>query len=144
MKMPGTIECLACGDEFFFLEMNTRIQVEHCVTEMVTGVDIVALQLMVAAGEALPIAQSDVAFRGHAIECRINAESAAKGFLPMPGEILVYEEPGGIGVRVDSAAAAGVKITPMYDSMFAKLVVHAPDAPIGNAANVARAVRISR
>ncbi len=123
----GTIECLAVGDEFYFLEMNTRIQVEHCVTEVITGVDIVALQLAVAAGEALPIKQSDVQFRGHAIECRINAESATKGFLPMPGEISIYREPGGPGVRVDAAAGAGVRITPLYDSMFAKLIVHAPD-----------------
>ncbi|MBE2276747.1 MAG: acetyl-CoA carboxylase biotin carboxylase subunit [Rhodobacteraceae bacterium] len=123
----GTIECLAVGNEVFFLEMNTRIQVEHCVTEMVTGVDIVAEQIRLAAGQPLSVRQEDVTFRGHAIECRINAESAAKGFLPAPGQITGYKEPGGPGVRVDSAAEAGLKITPMYDSMIAKLVVHAAD-----------------
>lgn len=123
----GTIECLAVGNEVFFLEMNTRIQVEHCVTELVTGIDIVAEQIRIADGKPLSIRQEDVTFRGHAIECRINAESAAKGFLPAPGQISGYKEPGGPGVRVDAAAEAGLKITPMYDSMIAKLVVHAVD-----------------
>lgn len=123
----GTIECLAVGDEVFFLEMNTRIQVEHCVTEMVTGIDIVAEQIRIAAGREIGFRQQDISFRGHAIECRINAESAAKGFLPAPGQISDYKEPAGPGVRVDSAAEAGLKITPMYDSMIAKLVVHAAD-----------------
>ncbi len=123
----GTIECLAVGNEVFFLEMNTRIQVEHCVTEMVTGVDIVAEQIRIAAGLPLSFRQEDVTFRGHAIECQINAESAARGFLPAPGLINACKEPGGPGVRVDSAAEAGLKITPMYDFMIAKLVVHAAD-----------------
>ena len=126
-ESAGTMECLAVGDEFFFLEMNTRIQVEHCVSEMVTGIDVVAEQIRIAEGDPLPMDQEDIKFIGHSIECRINAESAARGFLPSPGTITSYKEPGGLGVRVDSAAEANIKITPFYDSMFAKLIVHAPD-----------------
>jgi acetyl-CoA/propionyl-CoA carboxylase biotin carboxyl carrier protein len=103
--------------------MNTRVQVEHCVTEMVTGIDIVREQLLVAAGEALSISQDDVDLRGHAIECRINAEAAHKKFAPAPGAIVSYREPAGPGVRVDSGVEAGSEVTPMYDPMVAKLIV---------------------
>jgi len=119
----GTVEGMQVGDEYFFLEMNTRVQVEHCVTEMVTGVDIVREQVLVAAGEALTVAQEDVELRGHAIECRINAEAAHKKFAPAPGEITSYREPAGPGVRVDSGVEAGSEVTPMYDPMVAKLIV---------------------
>jgi acetyl-CoA/propionyl-CoA carboxylase biotin carboxyl carrier protein len=111
------------GDEYFFLEMNTRVQVEHCVTEMVSGIDIVREQVLVAAGEALSIAQDEVELRGHAIECRINAEAAHKKFAPAPGAITTYREPSGPGVRVDSGVEAGSEVTPMYDPMVAKLIV---------------------
>ena len=119
----GTVEGMQVGEEYFFLEMNTRVQVEHCVTEMVTGVDIVREQVLVAAGEALSIAQEDVELRGHAIECRINAEAAHKKFAPAPGAITTYREPAGPGVRVDSGVEAGSEVTPMYDPMVAKLIV---------------------
>jgi acetyl-CoA/propionyl-CoA carboxylase biotin carboxyl carrier protein len=119
----GTVEGMQVGDEYFFLEMNTRVQVEHCVTEMVTGVDIVREQVLVAAGEALTVAQEDVELRGHAIECRINAEAAHKKFAPAPGSITSYREPAGPGVRVDSGVEAGSEVTPMYDPMVAKLIV---------------------
>lgn len=119
----GTVEGMQVGDEYFFLEMNTRVQVEHCVTEMVTGVDIVREQVLVAAGEALTVAQEDVELRGHAIECRINAEAAHKKFAPAPGAITTYREPAGPGVRVDSGVEAGSEVTPMYDPMVAKLIV---------------------
>jgi acetyl-CoA/propionyl-CoA carboxylase biotin carboxyl carrier protein len=123
----GTVEgLLSTGDdgpEYFFLEMNTRVQVEHCVTEMTTGVDIVKQGIRTAAGEPLSIAQEDVVLRGHAIECRINAEDAAKKFAPAPGRIGSYVEPSGPGVRVDSGVRAGSEITPMYDPMVAKLIV---------------------
>jgi acetyl-CoA/propionyl-CoA carboxylase biotin carboxyl carrier protein len=119
----GTVEGMQVGDEYFFLEMNTRVQVEHCVTEMVTGVDIVREQVLVAAGEPLTIAQEDVELRGHAIECRINAEAAHKKFAPAPGAITTYREPAGPGVRVDSGVEAGSEVTPMYDPMVAKLIV---------------------
>jgi len=119
----GTVEGMQVGDEYFFLEMNTRVQVEHCVTEMVTGVDIVREQVLVAAGEALTIAQEDVELSGHAIECRINAEAAHKKFAPAPGAITTYREPAGPGVRVDSGVEAGSEVTPMYDPMVAKLIV---------------------
>ena len=102
--------------------MNTRVQVEHCVTEMVTGIDIVREQIKIASGEKLSIAQEDVDLRGHAIECRINAEAAHKSFAP-PGTIAAYREPAGPGVRVDSGVEAGSEITPMYDPMVAKLIV---------------------
>jgi len=119
----GTVEGMQVGDEYFFLEMNTRVQVEHCVTEMVTGVDIVREQVLVAAGEALTVAQEEVELRGHAIECRINAEAAHKNFAPAPGAIATYREPAGPGVRVDSGVEAGSEVTPMYDPMVAKLIV---------------------
>jgi acetyl-CoA/propionyl-CoA carboxylase biotin carboxyl carrier protein len=119
----GTVEGMQIGEEYFFLEMNTRVQVEHCVTEMVTGVDIVREQVLVAAGEALSVAQEEVELRGHAIECRINAEAAHKKFAPAPGTISTYREPAGPGVRVDSGVEAGSEVTPMYDPMVAKLIV---------------------
>ena len=119
----GTVEGLQVGDDYFFLEMNTRVQVEHCVTEMVTGIDIVREQVLVAAGEALSVAQDQVELRGHAIECRINAEAAHKKFAPAPGAITTYREPAGPGVRVDSGVEAGSEVTPMYDPMVAKLIV---------------------
>jgi acetyl-CoA/propionyl-CoA carboxylase biotin carboxyl carrier protein len=122
-RSAGTIEGLLQDGEYFFLEMNTRVQVEHCVTEMVTGVDIVREQIRIAAGEDLSLAQEDVRFFGHAIECRVNAEDAAKNFAPAPGDITAYFEPSGPGVRVDSGVRAGSAITPMYDPMIAKLIV---------------------
>src|SRR3954454_15438049 len=126
-RSAGTIEGLLAErdgeQEYYFLEMNTRVQVEHCVTEMVTGIDIVREQIRIAAGEELSVAQDDVELRGHAIECRINAEDAAKNFAPAPGRIGGYREPTGPGVRVDSGIEAGGEITPMYDPMVAKLIV---------------------
>ncbi len=120
----GTIEGMQVGDEYFFLEMNTRVQVEHCVTEMVTGIDIVREQILVAAGEPLSIAQEDVELEGWSIECRINAEAAHKKFAPAPGPIGdSYREPSGPGVRVDSGVEGGSEVTPMYDPMVAKLIV---------------------
>ncbi|MGI8462213.1 MAG: acetyl-CoA carboxylase biotin carboxylase subunit [Solirubrobacterales bacterium] len=119
----GTVEGLQVGDDYFFLEMNTRVQVEHCVTEMVTGIDIVREQVLVAAGEELSVAQDEVELRGHAIECRINAEAAHKNFAPAPGKIESYIEPAGPGVRVDSGLEAGGEVTPLYDPMVAKLIV---------------------
>ncbi len=120
----GTIEGMQVGDEYFFLEMNTRVQVEHCVTEMVTGIDIVREQILVAAGEPLSIAQQDVKLNGWSIECRINAEAAHKKFAPAPGPIGdSYREPSGPGVRVDSGVEGGSEVTPMYDPMVAKLIV---------------------
>jgi acetyl-CoA/propionyl-CoA carboxylase biotin carboxyl carrier protein len=119
----GTIEGLLQDGEYFFLEMNTRVQVEHCVTEMVTGIDIVKEGIRVAAGAPLSITQEDVVLRGHAIECRINAEDASKNFAPAPGVIGDYREPTGPGVRVDSGVGPGSEITPMYDPMVAKLIV---------------------
>jgi acetyl-CoA/propionyl-CoA carboxylase, biotin carboxylase, biotin carboxyl carrier protein len=119
----GTIEGLLQDGEYFFLEMNTRVQVEHCVTEMVTGIDIVKEGIRVAAGEALSISQDEVVLRGHAIECRINAEDASKNFAPAPGTIGAYGEPAGPGVRVDSGVGPGSEISPMYDPMVAKLIV---------------------
>jgi acetyl-CoA/propionyl-CoA carboxylase, biotin carboxylase, biotin carboxyl carrier protein len=122
-RSAGTVEGLQVGDDYFFLEMNTRVQVEHCVTEMVTGIDIVREQVLIAAGEKLSISQDDVDLRGHAIECRINAEAAHKNFAPAPGKVAAYREPAGPGVRVDSGVEAGSEITPMYDPMVAKLIV---------------------
>ncbi|HEX6586918.1 MAG TPA: acetyl-CoA carboxylase biotin carboxylase subunit [Solirubrobacterales bacterium] len=122
-RSAGTVEGLQVGEDYFFLEMNTRVQVEHCVTEMVTGIDIVREQIKIAAGEKLSIPQDDVELRGHAIECRINAEAAHKNFAPAPGKIVAYREPAGPGVRVDSGVEAGSEITPMYDPMVAKLIV---------------------
>src|SRR3954466_305584 len=119
----GTIEGLLQDDEWFFMEMNTRVQVEHCVTEMVTGIDIVKEGIRAAAGEELSIKQEDVEWRGHSIECRINAEDASKNFAPAPGKVGSYKEPSGPGVRVDSGLEAGGEVTPMYDPMVAKLIV---------------------
>jgi acetyl-CoA/propionyl-CoA carboxylase biotin carboxyl carrier protein len=124
----GTIEGLLAanaegGSEYFFLEMNTRVQVEHCVTEMTTGIDIVKEGIRAAAGEELAYSQEDVVLRGHAIECRINAEDASKNFAPAPGKIGSYSEPKGPGVRVDSGVGAGGEVSPMYDPMVAKLIV---------------------
>ncbi len=127
----GTVEFLLqrgeAGDEFFFLEMNTRVQVEHPVTEEVTGVDIVQTGIRIAAGEPLPIGQSDVSWRGHAIEVRVNAEDAANNFVPSPGAVVVYEEPGGPGVRVDSSLKGPGAVPESYDPLFAKLIVRGPD-----------------
>ena len=123
----GTIEFLVDDDRnFYFMEMNTRIQVEHPVTEWVTGVDLVQTQLLVAQGKPLPFTQDDIEVRGHAIECRINAENPEQGFRPSPGKIRSLHIPGGPGIRVDSAVYQGYTIPPYYDSMIAKLIVHAP------------------
>ena len=122
-RSAGTIEGLLQDGEYFFLEMNTRVQVEHCVTEMVTGIDIVREQVKIAAGEKLAFGQDDVEIRGHAIECRINAEDASKKFAPAPGKIGSYREPSGPGVRVDSGAEEGYEVLPLYDPMIAKLIV---------------------
>ncbi|HEV3128787.1 MAG TPA: acetyl-CoA carboxylase biotin carboxylase subunit [Solirubrobacteraceae bacterium] len=119
----GTIEGLLQEGEYFFLEMNTRVQVEHPVTELVTGMDIVKEGIRVAAGEPLSVSQDEVELRGHAIECRINAEDASKNFAPAPGRIGSYREPAGPGVRVDSGVEAGSEVSPMYDPMVAKLIV---------------------
>jgi acetyl-CoA/propionyl-CoA carboxylase, biotin carboxylase, biotin carboxyl carrier protein len=118
----GTIEGLLAGGEYFFLEMNTRVQVEHCVTEATTGIDIVREQIRIAAGEPLSVRQDEVVLRGHAIECRINAEDAARGFAPAPGPVQRYREPSGPGVRVDSGVVAGSEVSPLYDPMIAKLI----------------------
>ncbi len=127
-ESAGTIEGLLASDgSYYFLEMNTRIQVEHTVTEAVTGIDLVREQVLIAAGRPLSFTQEDVILRGHAIECRINAEDAARGFLPTPGRIEAYREPGGIGVRVDSGVRAGDEISDLYDPLIAKLVVHDTD-----------------
>lgn len=123
----GTIECLVYGDDFYFLEVNTRVQVEHPVTEFVTGIDIVKEQIRIAAGEPLSFQQSDVSVRGHAIECRINAEDPGKNFMPSPGTISHYREPSMPWVRVDSACYPGYQVLPFYDSLLAKLVVWGRD-----------------
>jgi acetyl-CoA/propionyl-CoA carboxylase biotin carboxyl carrier protein len=136
----GTIEGLLQDGEYYFLEMNTRVQVEHCVTEMVTGIDIVKEGIRVAAGEPLSVSQEEVVLRGHAIECRINAEDASKNFAPAPGAIGSYREPAGPGVRVDSGVGPGSEISPMYDPMVAKLIVWDVD----RAAATARMVRALR
>jgi acetyl-CoA/propionyl-CoA carboxylase biotin carboxyl carrier protein len=127
-QSAGTVEGLLSRDgEYFFLEMNTRIQVEHTVTELVTGLDLVREQVLIAAGEPLSLRQEDVRLNGHAIECRINAEDVGNGFLPAPGTITAYHEPAGPGVRIDSGVVAGSEISPLYDPMIAKLVVHGVD-----------------
>jgi acetyl-CoA carboxylase biotin carboxylase subunit len=122
----GTVEFIVDNDtnEFYFLEMNTRIQVEHPITEMVTGIDIVISQFEVAAGKPLPFAQGDINVSGHAIECRINAEDAAHGFRPSPGTITDWEPPVGDGIRVDSHCYSGYVVPPHYDSLMAKIIVH--------------------
>jgi acetyl-CoA/propionyl-CoA carboxylase, biotin carboxylase, biotin carboxyl carrier protein len=127
-RSAGTIEGLLSREgEYFFLEMNTRIQVEHTVTELVTGLDLVREQVLIAAGEPLSLAQDEVRLSGHALECRINAEDPSRGFLPSPGRITGYREPGGPGVRVDSGVAEGSEVTPLYDPLIAKLCVHGRD-----------------
>ena len=119
----GTVEFLYEDGKFYFIEMNTRIQVEHPVTEMITGIDLIFEQIRVAAGAPLTLKQSDIRFHGHAIECRINAESPVS-FRPSPGKILHYHAPGGLGVRIDSAVYQGYTIPPYYDSLVGKLIVH--------------------
>ena len=127
-RSAGTIEGLLAPDgSYYFMEMNTRIQVEHTITELVSGVDIVRAQVQIAAGERLELAQDEVRLQGHAIECRINAEDVANGFLPSPGTITRYREPGGPGVRVDSGVTEGSEISPLYDPMIAKLIVRGAD-----------------
>jgi acetyl-CoA carboxylase biotin carboxylase subunit len=124
----GTVEFLMdAKGHFYFLEMNTRVQVEHAITEAITGIDIVKAMIRIAAGEPLGVEQGDVAIRGHAIEARIYAEDPERGFLPSPGEILVYRPAGGIGVRVDSGVYQGAQVTPHYDPMVAKLIVWGAD-----------------
>lgn len=125
----GTVECLldTASGESYFLEMNTRVQVEHCVTEEVTGIDIVAEQLRIAAGQPLRFTQNEIVFRGHSIECRINAEDARAGFIPSSGTITHYHAAAGPGVRLDSGVAAGSIITPYYDNLLAKLIVTGVD-----------------
>jgi len=123
----GTVEFIVDKDQnFYFIEVNARIQVEHPVTEMVTGIDLIKQQIRVAAGEPLPFTQADVVQRGHAIECRINAEDPAKNFQPSPGKIEKLYAPGGFGVRWDSHAHAGYTVPAFYDSMIGKLIVHQP------------------
>ena len=122
----GTVEFLYEDGEFYFIEMNTRLQVEHPVTEMITGVDLVREQIRIANGERLSFAQDDLTLSGHAIECRINAENP-RSFMPSPGVIQTYHPPGGLGVRMDSAVYAGYAIPPFYDSLIGKLIVHGTD-----------------
>ncbi len=127
-RSAGTIEGLLTPDgDYYFMEMNTRIQVEHTITEEVTGIDLVREQVRIAAGEPLSVRQEDIQLRGHAIECRINAEDVASGFLPAPGRLTTYREPGGPGVRVDSGVVEGTEISGLYDPMIAKLIVHGSD-----------------
>ena len=125
-RSAGTFEFLYENDEFYFIEMNTRLQVEHPVTEMITGIDLVREQLSVAAGEPLSFKQDDICIRGHAIECRINAEDP-KSFMPSPGLINLYHAPGGPGVRVDSHIYSGYSVPPYYDSMIGKVIAHGSD-----------------
>ncbi len=122
-RSAGTLEFLYQDNEFYFIEMNTRIQVEHPVTEMITGIDLVKTQLLVASGEKLPFIQKDIEFRGHAIECRINAEDA-RTFMPSPGLVKRWHSPGGPGIRVDSHVYSGYTVPPNYDSMVAKIIAH--------------------
>jgi acetyl-CoA carboxylase biotin carboxylase subunit len=128
-QSAGTIEFIYDNDtsDYYFLEMNTRIQVEHPVTEMITGVDLVAQQLMIAQGEPLPFQQSDIRFSGHAVECRITAESPQHDFRPCPGRITAWEPPAGDGIRLDTHCYPGYLVPPFYDSLLAKLIVHGAD-----------------
>ncbi|MDH3987660.1 MAG: acetyl-CoA carboxylase biotin carboxylase subunit [Gammaproteobacteria bacterium] len=125
-RSAGTFEFLYQDDEFYFIEMNTRLQVEHPVTEMITGVDIVREQLRIAAGEPLSVTQDEVRFHGHAIECRINAEDP-KTFMPSPGMVTLWHPPGGPGIRVESHLYSGYKVPPFYDSMIGKIISHGAD-----------------
>ena len=125
-RSAGTFEFLYQDNEFYFIEMNTRLQVEHPVTEMITGVDIVREQLAIAAGEPLSLTQDQVTFSGHAIECRINAEDP-KTFMPSPGPVHLWHPPGGPGIRVESHIYSGYRVPPFYDSMIAKLIAHGSD-----------------
>ena len=125
-RNAGTVEFLLSGKDFYFMEMNTRIQVEHPITEMVTGVDLVKSQIRIAAGLPLELKQSDIVLHGHAIECRINAETPSLNFRPSPGRVQGLHMPGGPGIRIDSAMYQGFEITPYYDSMIAKLIAYAP------------------
>src|SRR5919112_1327558 len=140
----GTVEFLVEGDDFYFIEMNKRIQVEHPLTEMLTGVDLVKEQIRVAGGEPLSVEQNDVPMVGHAMEFRINAEDPEKDFMPSPGEITSLEVPGGPGVRVDSAVYQGYRIPPFYDSMVGKLIVWAltRDEAISRARRAIREYRL--
>ena len=119
----GTIEFLYEDGQFYFIEMNTRLQVEHPVTEMITGIDLVREQIAIAAGEPLSFTQENVRFQGHAVECRVNAENPWT-FAPSPGQVKNYHAPGGLGVRFDSALYANYKVPPYYDSLIGKLIVH--------------------
>ena len=122
-RSAGTFEFLYENDEFYFIEMNTRVQVEHPVTEMITGVDIVKEQLRIAAGERLSFSQEDLAIRGHAVECRINAEDP-RTFMPSPGKVDLWHPPGGPGIRVDSHIYSGYIVPPFYDSLIAKVIAY--------------------
>ena len=123
----GTVEFMYSNGEYYFLEMNTRIQVEHPITEVITGIDLVKEQIKIAAGEELSIKQEDIGVTGHAIECRINAEDPLKEFVPTPGKIVGYRSPGGIGVRMDSGVYTGYTIPSIYDSMISKLITWGAD-----------------
>jgi acetyl-CoA carboxylase biotin carboxylase subunit len=125
-RSAGTLEFLYQDGEFYFIEMNTRIQVEHPVTELITGIDLVKAQLRIASGEKLPWKQSDIVLRGHALECRINAEDA-KTFMPSPGPVRLWHAPGGPGIRVDSHMYSGYAVPPHYDSLIAKLISYGED-----------------
>jgi acetyl-CoA carboxylase biotin carboxylase subunit len=135
-RSAGTFEFLYENGEFYFIEMNTRLQVEHPVTEMITGIDIVREQLTIAGGKPLSFAQEDIRFQGHAIECRINAEDP-KTFMPSPGLITLAHAPGGPGIRMDSHIYSGYKVPPFYDSMIGKLIAHGynRDAAFGRMRN---------
>jgi acetyl-CoA carboxylase biotin carboxylase subunit len=122
-RNAGTLEFLYQDNEFYFIEMNTRVQVEHPVTELVTGIDIVKAQLLIAAGEPLPYGQNDIQIRGHAVECRINAEDP-KTFAPSPGPVRLWHSPGGPGIRVDSHVYTGYNVPPFYDSMIGKVIAY--------------------
>ena len=126
-RSAGTIEGLLAGGDYYFMEMNTRIQVEHTITELVTGFDLVREQVLIAAGQPLSFRQEDVRFSGHAIECRINAEDVSSGFLPAPGTLAAYREPAGPGIRVDSGVTIGSVVSGLYDPMVAKLCAHGTD-----------------